>query len=421
MKKIFTLIAAALLAAGAQAQVEKYAIEDGFTPENNQKVQATSSITLEYGNDGKWKTAQSLEENDPKFSEEDGFPYYVVGEGNPKNSADKNFSPGNANTLPVKGTTYTFTANQGGTLEVAVKLNSGKSLYIADTSDGMNYSGDAVLTNTEGETIELSTSFQVSSSFTGFVKFDILKDQSLVVFCSGSKLSFFGFRFTPGDVQEDPGTPHAAQSWNFQSLLSETDKANIKADADWEVITTTNEETGEVKSINYKHNPKFEGTAATANGVELELTTGLRFITGSGKFEYYDGECLKFAGNGHGPVIPDCGKGDVVKIRFNAKAENGFEVGNLELTDGKIMADDEDTFEATLTVKKKGDVSFSSVKGANLLALSINKELPEPPSADAIQQVKAAQKSAAVYNLAGQKVGVDYKGIVIVDGKKMIK
>jgi hypothetical protein len=41
---------------------------------------------------------------------------------------------------------------------------------------------------------------------------------------------------------------------------------------------------------------------------------------------------------------------------------------------------------------------------------------------DAIQTVKAAQATdGAVYNLAGQKVGNDFKGIVIKDGKKMLQ
>ena len=42
--------------------------------------------------------------------------------------------------------------------------------------------------------------------------------------------------------------------------------------------------------------------------------------------------------------------------------------------------------------------------------------------ATAIQTVKAAQANdGAVYNLAGQKVGNDFKGIVIKDGKKMLQ
>jgi hypothetical protein len=54
-----------------------------------------------------------------------------------------------------------------------------------------------------------------------------------------------------------------------------------------------------------------------------------------------------------------------------------------------------------------------------LYAIGINKD---PNETTAIQTVKAAQATdGAVYNLAGQKVGNDFKGIVIKDGKKMLQ
>lgn len=418
MKKIFTLIATAMVAMSGYAQTESYAVAEGFVPEDGQTVEATASVTLMYGADGAWKNS-SPGEADPKFTD---FPFYVVGDNNPKTSENKGFTPGNAATLPQKGTYYTFTAKQSGTLEVAIKLNASKSLYIADAADGMNYSASAVLTNTEGATVELSSSFQVSSSFTGFAKIGILKDQSLLVFCAGSKLSFFGFKFTPGEITEDPGTPHAAKAWDFMSKLSETDKANITADAtNWDIVTVTDAETGEVKGTNYKYKNKLEGVAVMANGAELELTAGLKFRTGAGKFEYYDGERLAHGGNGHGPIIPECGKDDVVKFRFKTtEASRGFEVGNLELTAGSLISDDKGVYEATMSVKKKGDVTFASVTGADILALAINAELPEMQETAIATVVNTAELNGAMYNLAGQQVTKAYKGVVIQNGKKFI-
>ena len=40
---------------------------------------------------------------------------------------------------------------------------------------------------------------------------------------------------------------------------------------------------------------------------------------------------------------------------------------------------------------------------------------------DAIQTVKAAKASTAIYNLKGQKVDASYKGIVIMNGKKYLQ
>lgn len=415
----------ALMALGANAQTESYAVPADFTPTDNQEVQATASVKLVYGADGGWKTSGTPGESDPKFEE---FPNYVVGNGNPKSSAGKNFTPGNMGTMPVTGCTYSFTSTQDGTMEVAVKLNSGKSFYVAGVSDAYNYSGDAVLTNTAGETVELSSSFQVSANFTGFVKFDVKKDETYMVFCAGSKLSFFGFKFTPGEVVEDQGTPHEAQAWDFTSALSDADKANIAADANWTISNVykkdaDGKDTEEVKTILYTYTPKLEGTAVTANGTELELTKGLKFTTGAGKFQYYDNERLAHGGNNHGPVVPECGAGDVVKIRYRVTdGGRGFDAGNAELTDGALIAEKEGTFEATVKAKKKGDVTFSSVTGADILALSVNADLPEAKTETGISSAKAAeQQSTVVYNVAGQKVSAQYKGIKIQNGKKVLK
>ena len=42
-------------------------------------------------------------------------------------------------------------------------------------------------------------------------------------------------------------------------------------------------------------------------------------------------------------------------------------------------------------------------------------------NATAIQTVKKAEDTDAIYNLAGQKVDANYKGIIIKNGKKMIQ
>ena len=423
MKKIFTLITLALMAVGVNAQTESYAVPAEFTPTSNLVVEATASVKLEYGKDNGWKQSGTPGEADPKFED---FPYYVVGTDNPKNSADKNYSPGNASTLPVKGTTYSFTPSQDGTMEVAVKLNSGKNFYIAGVSDAYNYSGSAVLTNTEGTVVELSSSFTVSASFTGFVKFDVKKDETYIVFCSGSKLSFFGFKFTPGEVIEDTGTPHEPQAWDFTSKLSDADKANIAADENWSISNVyvkdeDGNDTEEIKTLLYSYTQKFQGVPVTANGTELDLTKGLKFTTGANKFQYYDGERLAHGGNGHGPIVTDCAKDDVVKIRYKvADGDRGFEVGNAELIEGKLIADEKGTFEATVTVKKKGEVTFSSVTGADILALAVNTDLPD--ITDGISSVKTVEiQTVQRYNIAGQKVSANYKGITIQNGRKVLQ
>ena len=85
MKKKISLFLAAFIAlvtytvqAAIQAsEPEVYAVAEAFTPTNGQVVQATTSVKLTYGVDGKWAQSAS-----PVLDAAMG--YYVVGGNNPK-------------------------------------------------------------------------------------------------------------------------------------------------------------------------------------------------------------------------------------------------------------------------------------------------------------------------------------------------
>jgi len=80
-----------------------------------------------------------------------------------------------------------------------------------------------------------------------------------------------------------------------------------------------------------------------------------------------------------------------------AKETNVYPIISVEVAAGKVV----------LTYPT-GSLNFYGFEAAN--------------GATAIQTVKATQANdGAVYNLAGQKVGNDFKGIVIKDGKKMLQ
>ena len=202
--------------------------------------------------------------------------------------------------------------------------------------------------------------------------------------------------------------------------MSEADKTNITADTNWEIIENKDQETDEVLSVNYKNTQKLENAVVKANNVELELTKGLKFNAGAGKFEYYDGERLAHGGNGHGPIVPNCAKDDIIKMRYKiSESDRGFSAGNAEVTEGTLIGDAKGTFEVTLKVLKKGDVTFASVSGADILGLAVNADLPA--ITDGISTLKVVDKAnGAIYNLAGQKVSNDFKGLVIKNGKKFV-
>ena len=461
MKKIFTLIAGALLATGAQAQ-GTWAVTDAIGSATNTVVynsdkelsapaiDAANSegglvitsvdgikMTFPYSSalNNKWHVYdQSTDEGDATYrglltdASILGTTYVACGMENPKSSAGKNYSAGNKATLPAKGTYYLFETTADGTLEVAIKLNNGKSLYIAD-EDGTCYTGDAKLTDIAGSEVTLSSSYQTSAKTVGLVSFAVQKDHTYYVFCSGSKLGFFGFRFTKGEYVEDPGTPIEPVAWDFTKALGETDLANIAADdANWEKdkYEKQNKETEEWEFVCdiFQNVEKIQNAAVTANGAELEIVKGLKFNAGVNKFQIYNGVKLAHGGNGHGPIIPDCGKGDKVSIRYSVSAaERGFEVSNIdeEATEGELIASDKGTYEVTVTAKKKGDMIFSSVGGADILAISVNKELPEEIDTAVKTAKTATQQNGAAYNLAGQQVNDSFKGVVIQNGTKRVQ
>ena len=405
MKKIFTLITMALMALGVNAQT--WTTTADFEVFSGARVVSVDGITLHIGNstDGNtWSigdAAGDLGEGVDIL----GTTKYIKGTENAK-TGGKTTKNG---MVPETGTYYQFILDESGKLTVGVNWGNGKIMRLADAD------GTAVWEEKN----------ETGSSILGTKEFE-LPAGTYYLYAEGSKLGLFGFTFAKEEVIEDTGTPHEAQVWDFTSKLSDTDKANIEADENWTVNAVyvkdeDGNDTDEIKNYHYDYTQKFEGVPVTANGAELELTKGLKFKTGASKFQYYDGERLAHGGNGHGPIIPDCAKDDVVKIRYKVtESGRGFTVANAELTDGMLIGDSKDTFEATVQAKKKGEVSFSSVGGADILALAINADLPA--IADGISSVKVAeQQNAAIYNLAGQQVNAQYKGIVIQNGKKVIK
>ena len=405
MKKIFTLITLALMAVGVNAQ--KWTATADFAVSSGASVTSVEGVTLNIGNASDantWSIADAAgdlgEGNDVL-----GTTNYIKGTENAKTGGKTT----KANMVPETGTYYQFVLAESGKLTVGVNWGKDKIMRLAD-ADGSPVAEEK---NETGASILDIREFAVPAG-------------TYYLYAEGSKLGLFGFSFAKEEVIEDTGTPHEPQAWDFTSKLSDADKANIAADENWTISNVyvkdeDGNDTEEIKTLLYEYTQKFQGVPVTANGTELDLTKGLKFNTGASKFQYYDGERLAHGGNGHGPIIPECAKDDVVKIRYKVtEGGRGFEVANAEVTDGSLIADDKGTFEATVTVKKKGDVTFSSKTGADILALAVNTDLPD--ITDGISSVKTVEiQTVQRYNIAGQKVSANYKGITIQNGRKVIQ
>lgn len=77
------------------------------------------------------------------------------------------------------GTFYTIKTEKEGTIEVAVVLNAGKSFYIEEDGTALaDYNG-----------------ITVDTKYYGTFKFDVKAGSSYKIYCAGSKLGFYGFKF----------------------------------------------------------------------------------------------------------------------------------------------------------------------------------------------------------------------------------
>lgn len=224
MKKIFTLISVALMAMSANAQnetfvfVENTAYEAGqtYTTENTEMTIGTDASLKNSGkptlkshkayilSTGLSQKASVKNSDTGEMEEKDR---YLLLEANTNPTAydaelDKNvgYTPDNK-LIPEVGAYYIIKAKKAGKIMAGVVVNSGKSLYVVKASDQECLPTSALTCTTDGEegtVLALDENFQTSEKLTGTVEFDVVADESYYVFCTGSKMGFFGYVFTPG-------------------------------------------------------------------------------------------------------------------------------------------------------------------------------------------------------------------------------
>ena len=249
MKKIFTLIAIAMMAVGAQAQ-EKLLLENEATYVDGQEL-TTENTKLVLGMDikkaTKWDNKASshkaylndfsqilsIQNSETGEYEDKSRIVYIVGGNNPKD--DKENKGGGFNgasetgKLPQSGTYFMITPAKDGLIKAGIILNADKEFFIVDatnktvTEDGYltvdnatanishnNYT--ITVDGDEGEVLsytdEAPTSgnglydggkggVKVVDKITGTVRFEVQANHTYYIFCTGSKLSFFGYVFMP--------------------------------------------------------------------------------------------------------------------------------------------------------------------------------------------------------------------------------
>ena len=224
-----------------------------------------------------------------------------------------------------------------------------------------------------------------------------------------------------GEVK--PSDPTAPTTWDFTQELSANDAANLAADANTWTFDETNNYWKNVAVLAERN----VFTALTANGSELDVTKGLTFTRdnsaglGEDRVRIKSKNYVAVNGSSVSINLGSLVKDDVVKLKFkgSGESERSLTVSNTELVSGSLTTTDVDEHEVELKVLKDNSVIITTGNGFQFMAITVNADLPT-----GVQGVKAEgakAKVAGTYNLAGQKVGDDYKGIVVKDGKKTVQ
>ena len=283
MKKIFTLITIAMMAVGAQAQ-EKLLFEYGATYTDLQEL-TTENTKLVLGKDiskaTKWDNkaashkayledfSQIVPVKNADTGEDEDKPriVYIVGGNNPKDDIENKGGgfngSGETGRLPQSGTYFMITPSVDGTIKAGVILNSDKEFFIIDATNAVeaevegkkyltvenataNITHDNYVITADGEEGQVLAytdaaptegnglydggkgGVKVAEKTQGTVQFNALANHTYYIFCTGSKLSFFGYIFTPAGSAGIQNVNASAQSNVIYNLAGQKVDASFK-------------------------------------------------------------------------------------------------------------------------------------------------------------------------------------------------
>lgn len=379
MKNLFTFIVALFMATSMYAQ-GTYAVAKGevFTP--GYKISNVPNITAYYmAKDGNVFNAGK---KTPNWADSDFKYYAIISEGDAAKFDGK--------TEPT-GAYLKFEPKNDGTIIVGIQIDKFKELCLVGsgfariTDYTYNLPSDVGQESQTLGTYDKDAKTTVDNCMTiksnGTVTFNVKAGNTYYLMALGSKIGFFGFKYS---VNEKVSITEAG----FATHASEF------------AVDYSNRTDGlEAYSVSYNPSSK-ELTYTKINGV---VEAGKAVI-------------LK-------------GKGDYV-LESSSETATVTETG-LKTSDGKKIGAEN----IYCLASKNNVVGFYQVKStvkipANKAYLEINTPTPakyysigiggNTTGIQAIQQ-NGVKADGIMYSLSGQKVGANYKGIVICNGKKMIK
>ena len=363
MKKIFTLAAAIILTLSAQA----------FSEEWKSSTTASSPVALTHITatfDGSWTFSNN----------------YAVG------SAD--------------GQSVSFTTTAAGNLTINFggEINTGKKLHM---QDGEGNGLTAKLVSDPSVTIEDNANPAANIASGDGVIYALEANKTYTFSASGTKWRLASFKYT------DEAEIVYTTKWNFSEWDDEKNgfsnqvKNNLGIFACYKDAETQITNFGKINASNkgsYTKRFQFGG-----GGAPLEGTA-----TPTQRFVYFN----------------VTGNADIAVQVINGSSSA---TNNIVISDGTNILTNAETSSSLTEIKAKytGDAAVIYIYGTgslNIYDIKANNvgttvKLDDTKKPTGIESVKTAavKADAAAYNLAGQKVAADYKGLVIVDGKKMIR
>lgn len=198
-----------------------------------------------------------------------------------------------------------------------------------------------------------------------------------------------------------PSEYETIHKWDFNSRSAET--TELLNGSDWSC-----------SGSNYTCNVARNKEPLIADDQEIKEAKGLLFTFPADQFVYYSNS-IRF-NKASAIIIPELKKDDKVSVTWksaNSSSERGFTTSNL--ASSSFITTSKKTVETN--VLADGDVVLTTGGGIYTYCIEVKRQ---GSGTTAIQNVtQNTDKATNIYNLAGQKVSADYKGVVIKDGKKI--
>jgi hypothetical protein len=419
MKKIFTLLAGVLLACGAQAQttIDLSGLKSSdFTYDATDFAVGTYEVKINEGD------AEKTQVEVINYIKKDNANWSVLAltgknvEFHYKDKGEKtNFFQLWPNNLNVNGKNARI---------VIKNATAGEEIVIKAASKGTTPSVFAATENCTGDATNPANAGDKQTDPANFIDFKFVASSNGDVIIQETAGGFNIASITrsgSGEEQPDPVLPPTeAKVWDFTTTTADLFGAGWSEDAntagrytyDTEIAAGTFVDLGEI-GFSYGAGLAVGGAKINVGNLRVDIGKQIQLNATSGAYR-----------------ISGLAKDDIVKIR--CKTASTSEARKFTVTNGtpsEIEAPLEDVdgtpkaavVEAVITVDKNGDLTLTQSKGINVMAITINNDLPEDTSTG-IETVKTnTTEGTAMYNLAGQKVAEGYKGVVIMNGKKVVK